>query len=91
MHVLRETYQRSRRGIVMSDLVRSYIPLLAFPLIQPIFARNYLTRHDGLLSIRRAYTPRELRALAQAAGLETARIYCHFPWRMTLIAEKPGV
>ena len=89
--VLRETYHRSRRGIVMSDLVRSYIPLLAFQLIQPVFARHYLTRHDGSLSIRRAYTPQELCSLARAAGLETARIYRHFPWRMTLVAEKPGV
>jgi len=89
--VLRETYHRARRGIVMSDLVRSNLPLLAFRVIQPIFARHYLTRHDGPLSIRRAYTPHELRSLAQAAGLETARVYAHFPWRMTLVAEKPGV
>lgn len=89
--VLRETYHCAHRGIVMSDLVRSYLPLLAFRLIQPVFARHYLTRHDGALSIRRAYTPHELRSLAQAAGLETARVYVHFPWRMTLVAEKSGV
>ncbi len=89
--VLRECYNRVRRGIVMSDLVRSYVPLAAFHLIQPIFARHYLTQHDGYLSIERAYTPRELRSLAQAAGLETARVYCHFPWRMTLVAEKQRV
>ena len=75
----------------MSDLVRSYLPLVAFRLIQPVFAQHYLTRHDGALSIRRAYTPHELRSLAQAAGLETARVYQHFPWRMTLVAEKPRV
>lgn len=89
--VLRETYQQSRCGIVMSDLVRSYLPLLAFRFIQPLFARHYLTRYDGMLSIRRAYTPSELQSLAQAAGIETARVYSHFPWRMTLVAEKPRV
>ena len=89
--VLRETYRRSRRGIVMSDVVRGYLPLLAFRPIQPIFARNYLTRHDGTLSIRRAYTPHELHSLAHAAGLESARVFSHFPWRMTLVAEKPSV
>ena len=86
-----KSYNRSRRGIVMSDLVRSKLPLLAFHLLQPVFARNYLTHHDGRLSIERAYTPHELRSLAQAAGLETARVYSHFPWRMTLVAEKPRV
>jgi hypothetical protein len=89
--VLRETYNRSRHGIIMSDLIRGYLPLLAFRSIQFIFARHYLTRHDGTLSIRRAYTPDELRSLAQAAGIETARVYSHFPWRMTLVVEKPRV
>jgi ubiquinone/menaquinone biosynthesis C-methylase UbiE len=89
--LLRETYRRARRGIVISDLVRGYLPLAAFRLIQPIFVRNYLTRHDGALSIRRAYVPDELLAMAREAGLETARVYAHFPWRMTLVAEKAYV
>lgn len=89
--LLRETYRRARRGIVMSDLVRGYLPLGAFRLIQPILVKNYLTRHDGALSIRRAYLPHELLALAREAGLKTARVHRHFPWRMTLVAEKAHV
>jgi len=85
---LAHTYHLAQRGIIMSDLTRGYLPLIAFRLIQPLFARHYLTRHDGILSIRRAYTPGELSILAQAAGLKNVRIYTHFPWRMTLIAEK---
>ena len=38
-------------------------------------------------SVRRAYTPRELRALAQAAGLAPARVTAHWPWRMTLVYD----
>lgn len=86
--LLRKAFQASRRGIVMSDLVRGYLPLMAFKLITPIFARNWLTKHDGVVSIYRAYTPDELLRLAQAAGLTHARVHTHFPWRMTLIAEK---
>ena len=89
--LLSDTYHRSRCGIVMSDVIRGYLPLAAFRLIQPFFARHYLTRHDGFLSIKRAYTPDELRSLAQAAGIEAARVYTHFPWRMTLVVEKPRV
>lgn len=89
--LLREVYQKARRGIVMTDLVRGYLPLLAFKLIQPLFARHYLTRHDGELSIRRAYSPDELATLAKAAGIKNVRVYRHFPWRMTLVAEKPLV
>jgi SAM-dependent methyltransferase len=78
----------ARRGIIMTDLVRGWLPLIGFKFIQPIFACHYLTRHDGAISIRRAYTPAELYSLAQAAGLPEAHVYTHFPWRMTLVADK---
>lgn len=86
--LLRDAFAIARRGIVMSDLTRGNVPLLLFKLGQPILARNHLTRRDGVISIRRGYTPDELRELAQAAGLSNARVYSHFPFRMTLVAEK---
>ncbi len=88
VHLLRSTFHLARRGIIMSDLVRGWLPMAAFKLIQPIFARNFLTRHDGMVSIRRAYTPAELKTLAHMAGLSHIQVYTHFPWRMTLVAEK---
>ena len=77
----------ARRALIMSDLTRGWLPYLGFKLIQPVFARSYMTRHDGALSIRRAYTPEELRRIAARAGLLNARIFLHFPWRMTLVVE----
>ena len=86
--LLTETFQCANKGIIMSDLTRGWLPQVAFKISQPIFARNFLTRHDGMASIRRAYTPDELLHLAQAAGLSNARVYKHWGWRMTLVAEK---
>lgn len=86
--LLRDAYACTRRSLIMSDLVRGWLPLAAFRLVQPVFARHYLTRHDGALSVRRAYTPAELRALAARAGLDKARIYTHWPWRMTLVVDR---
>jgi ubiquinone/menaquinone biosynthesis C-methylase UbiE len=86
--MLREALRLARCGVVMSDLVRGWLPLAAFRVVQPFFARNYLTRHDGSLSIRRAYTPPELEAMAGLAGLPQSRVFAHFPWRMTLVVEK---
>jgi 2-polyprenyl-3-methyl-5-hydroxy-6-metoxy-1,4-benzoquinol methylase len=86
--VLAQTYERSRRGIIMSDLVRGWLPLLAFKLVQPVFARNCLTRYDGEVSVLRAYTPSELREFVWQAGLKNAVVYQHFPWRMTLVVDK---
>jgi ubiquinone/menaquinone biosynthesis C-methylase UbiE len=85
---LRSAYRVSRHGLVMSDLIRGQIPLWAYRLVGPAFARHPFTFHDGLLSIRRAYKPAELLELCREAGLPFARVYIHFPWRMTLVVEK---
>jgi ubiquinone/menaquinone biosynthesis C-methylase UbiE len=89
--LLRETYRGARRGIVMSDITRGVLPLAGFRLVQPIFARHKLTQRDGITSIRRAYTSDELLQIAREAGLIHARVYRHFPWRMTLVADKHNV
>jgi hypothetical protein len=86
--LLRASHDVARCGLVMTDLVRGWLPYFGFRLVQPIFARSYLTRHDGALSIRRAYNPGELLALARAAGLQGARVYTHWPWRMTLVVDR---
>lgn len=91
VNLLRETYERSRRGIVMSDLSRGYLPLAGFHLIQPVFGRHYVTRYDGIVSIKRAYTAADLRILAREAGLTHARVIEQFPWRVTLVADKDHV
>jgi ubiquinone/menaquinone biosynthesis C-methylase UbiE len=86
--LLRETYANARHGIIMTDLMRGYLPQLAFALVKPVFARHPFTWHDGKRSIKRAYTPDELRAFAHAAGINDVRVQLHFPWRMTLVALK---
>ena len=88
VRVLREAYDLAQCGVIMSDLVRGWAPYYAFKLIAPVFARSYLTRHDGALSVRRAYTPQELYRLARRAGLPHPQVHTHFPWRMTLVVQK---
>jgi hypothetical protein len=86
--LLRTAFAHARRALIVSDLVRGRWPLLAFALVRPALARHPFTWHDGQLSIRRAYTPAELRALALEAGLPQPRVYAHWPWRMTLVVER---
>ena len=86
--MLRSATQVARRGLIMTDLTRGWLPLIGFKFAQPVLARNFLTRHDGALSIRRAYTPAELRELAQTAGLSNTHVYTHWAWRMTLVVDK---
>ncbi|HEX2905965.1 MAG TPA: methyltransferase domain-containing protein [Phototrophicaceae bacterium] len=86
--LLRQLFTIARCGLIISDLVRGCLPLWAFKLGQPIFAHSPITRYDGAVSIRRAYTPEEFLALAQAAGLAPVRVYRHWAWRMTLVVDK---
>lgn len=91
LQFLPQALRVARRGLIFGDLTRGWLPLLAFRLTQPIFARSYLTRHDGALSIRRAYTPAELRQIAAQAGLEGAQVYRHPFWQMALVVDKGHV
>ncbi|MDQ2965263.1 MAG: methyltransferase domain-containing protein [Chloroflexota bacterium] len=69
VHLLAEMARVSRRGIVVNDLTRGRIQWLAAWLLALIATRNRYTRHDGPLSVRRAYTAVEMKALLAVAGL----------------------
>lgn len=88
IELLKNAYASAKCGIVMSDLVRGWMPYMAFKMVQPVFAQSYLTRHDGALSVRRAYTPLEMIDMAKRAGIPNPKVYVYFPWRMTLVVDK---
>jgi SAM-dependent methyltransferase len=78
----------ARRGLVMTDLVRHPVPYWFIKASAPAFARSAITRHDAPVSIRRAYRPQELRSIAVEAGFPQARVFAHFPYRMTLVIDR---
>jgi SAM-dependent methyltransferase len=80
----------ARRSMIMSDLVRHPLPYWFMQATSPVFARSAITRHDAAVSLRRAYTPGELRTIADQAGLHGARLFSHFPYRMTLVLDRDG-
>jgi 2-polyprenyl-3-methyl-5-hydroxy-6-metoxy-1,4-benzoquinol methylase len=62
-----------RLGFVVSDFRRGWLAWAAVWLVTRVVSSNPMTRHDGPLSVRRAYTPRELARLAHRAGLPDIR------------------
>lgn len=66
---LRELRRVARIGVVINDLRRGWLPLLATGVSVALLGRCRTTRHDGLLSARRAYTIAELDSLLARAGL----------------------
>lgn len=68
--LLREMGRVARQGVVVNDLRRGWLPLLATAVGVAVLGRCRATRHDGLLSVRRAYTIPELDGLLGDAGLQ---------------------
>jgi 2-polyprenyl-3-methyl-5-hydroxy-6-metoxy-1,4-benzoquinol methylase len=62
-------------GVVVNDLMRSRIGYALVWLATRVFTNNRMSRHDGPLSVRRAYTPEEVRALCEKAGLFDVRVH----------------
>jgi ubiquinone/menaquinone biosynthesis C-methylase UbiE len=86
--VLREMDRLSCVGFIVNDLRRSLPAYAAAWATSRVATRNRLTRHDMPLSVRRAYTPRELRALVRDAGLEQVTISTHSLFRMAAVQSK---
>ena len=68
VHILRELQRVSRRFVFVTDLVRSPLAYFGIWCLVKLWLRHPMTQHDALLSIRRAFTPQELRDLARDAG-----------------------
>jgi hypothetical protein len=67
------------RGFVMNDLARSRTAYGLVWLVTRLFTVNRMSRHDGPVSVQRAYVPDELRALCEKAGLFDVRIVRYPP------------
>jgi ubiquinone/menaquinone biosynthesis C-methylase UbiE len=69
---LAEMRRVSRLGVVINDLRRGVLPFAITAAAVLALSRGAYTRHDGVLSARRAYTLAELDTLAGRAGLKRA-------------------
>jgi ubiquinone/menaquinone biosynthesis C-methylase UbiE len=88
MQVLREMDRLSRTGFILNDIRRCLEGYIAAWGASRVATRNRLTRHDMPLSVLRAYTPDELRALLQQAGIPDARVTTHPLFRMAAVRPK---
>ena len=73
---------RSVRRLIVLDLVRHWVPLALFTVLVAPFVMRVVAQ-DGCQSIRRAYTPAELRAIVEGAlnGSRARLIHSVTPFR----------
>jgi 2-polyprenyl-3-methyl-5-hydroxy-6-metoxy-1,4-benzoquinol methylase len=82
--LLRKMREANPRLILVSDLERSRFNLAAVWAAARLLSRSRVVHVDGPLSIRGAFTVHEMRATAEAAGLNGATVRASFPCRMLL-------
>ncbi|HEU5434506.1 MAG TPA: methyltransferase domain-containing protein [Thermomicrobiales bacterium] len=87
--VLREMRRLASTGFILNDIRRSRAGYLAARAASRVATRNRLTRHDMPLSVQRAYTPEELAALLERAGIAGATIGRHPLFRMATVWIAP--
>jgi SAM-dependent methyltransferase len=79
---------RVGRRVLVFDLARARLAYVGALAMTRLLRMDPITRFDAPASVRRAYTAKELRSLAVAAGLRNARIGTRFPFRLVL--DAPG-
>ncbi|HWW76758.1 MAG TPA: methyltransferase domain-containing protein, partial [Pyrinomonadaceae bacterium] len=88
VRVLREMSRVARRRVYCIDLHRHPVAYYFYTTIGRLLLHNRLVREDGALSILRAFRPRELRSLAERAGLPDSKVERRFPYRLVLSAGR---
>jgi hypothetical protein len=87
--LLRDQYRVARRALLVSDLERHVLSYWFLPATKPLFRWHWITVHDGPVSVRAAFRPRELETIARRAGISQPQVASHRPsFRISLIAEK---
>lgn len=90
VRVLAELGRVATTAVVVTDLVRSRVGIAAVRLMAAtIWRRHPVTRHDGPVSVRGAYTASEIRALAQQAGLGPAYVRSYFFYNRVSLVARP--
>jgi 2-polyprenyl-3-methyl-5-hydroxy-6-metoxy-1,4-benzoquinol methylase len=84
--LLREMARVATRGVIINDLDRAWRWWAGAWLLTRLATANRYTRHDGPLSVRRAYRPDELAEMAAQAGLvEEARYRARPGYRYAIV------
>jgi ubiquinone/menaquinone biosynthesis C-methylase UbiE len=87
VQVLREMWRTSRGSIIVNDLHRHRLAYLSIRLLSRLFSTSAMVKHDGPLSVLRAFKPHELSEIAKRAGV-AGRVHRSFPYRLVLVAHK---
>ena len=81
--LLREMDRVARHAVVVADLRRSWFAAIGFWLVSFPMRFHRVTRHDGVVSVLRGFTPADLRRLVRNATGVAPRIRHWLGYRLT--------
>jgi SAM-dependent methyltransferase len=81
--VLAELHRASRGWVIVSDLRRSWFAAIGFWVASVVLRFHPVTRHDGVTSVFRGFTPSELERFIVAATGVRPRIRRGIFWRIS--------
>ena len=89
---IKQACRTAKQAVILNDLHRHLFATIGFAAAVPLFFRNKMIWHDGLLSIRRSFKRQEWVKILNAAGVDTAcyTITWHwaFRWIVTIDVKK---
>lgn len=84
--ILRRIHALARCGYIVNDLRRNWLAIWSMELLARTLVRSAVARNDAPQSCRAAFTVRELRGLAEQAGLNNFRVDRHH-WFFRMVLE----
>jgi 2-polyprenyl-3-methyl-5-hydroxy-6-metoxy-1,4-benzoquinol methylase len=83
---LKQSVHIAKSAVILNDLHRHPLASLGFGVVAPLFFRNRLIWHDGLLSIKRSFKRNDWMRYLQAADIDLKRVCLtwHWPFRWIL-------
>ncbi len=87
VRVLQSMWRMATRLVLVNDLHRHPVAYYSIRALAAAFSSSPMVRHDGPVSVLRAFSPKELLNIAARAGIPS-RVHRSFPYRLVLVAEK---
>lgn len=81
--LIAELARVARRAVIVADLRRSWLAAAGFWLSSWPLRFHPVTRHDGVVSVLRGFTPRELEMLVESVTGSAPRVRRHLGFRLT--------
>jgi SAM-dependent methyltransferase len=83
--LLRECTRVARHAVIVGELRRSWLAMAGLWSMSFFLGFHPVSRHDGLVSIRRGFTTRDLRDLVRGSTGAQPRVRQRLGWRVTAV------